>query len=237
MPGASAAERLAAGDSSYAAFDAVAALAHYEAAATLDSLSAAAWGKAARSAVDLGESERDAARRRAYYEKGVSYARRAVALEPEVAEWQFALARALGRLALSVGVRERIRYAVEIRDRAIRALRIDPDHPGALHVLGMWHAEVRRLSGFERFVAQNFLGGRIFQEASWEQAVRLLERAVAVDPERLVHHLDLAKIYADIGEKAKARSHYQFVIDAPVRTDYNDPLYKRQAAEELRRLR
>jgi regulator of sirC expression with transglutaminase-like and TPR domain len=101
----------------------------------------------------------------------------------------------------------------------------------------MWHAEVRRLSGFERFVAQNFLGGRIFQEASWEQAVRLLERAVAVDPERLVHHLDLAKIYADIGEKAKARSHYQFVIDAPVRTDYNDPLYKRQAAEELRRLR
>lgn len=237
MPGASAAERLAAGDSAHAIFDAVAALAHYEAAAALDSLLAAAWGKAAGSAVDLGESERDAAKRRAYYEKGVRYARRAVALEPEVAEWQFALARALGRLALSVGVRERVRYAVEIRDRAIRALRIDPDHPGALHVLGMWHAEVRRLSGLERFVAQNFLGGRIFQEASWEEAVRLLERAVAVDPERLVHHLDLAKIYADIGEKAKARSHYQFVIDAQARTDYNDPLYKRQAAEELRRLR
>jgi tetratricopeptide (TPR) repeat protein len=233
----SALEQLARGDTAYQAFDVLDALAHYEAAAGSDSLLAAAWGKASRSAVDLGESEQDATKRKYYFQKGVNYARRAVSLEPTVAEWHFALARALGRLALSVGVRERVRYAVEIRDQALQALRLEPDHPGALHVLGMWHAEVRRLNGLERFVAQNFLGGRIFQEASWEEAVRLLERAVAVDPERLVHRLDLAKIYADIGAKAKARAQYEVVVGAQVRTDYNDPLYKRQAAEELRRLR
>ena len=30
------------------------------------------------------------------------------------------------------------------------AARLDPNHPGALHVLGVWNAEVMRLSGIER---------------------------------------------------------------------------------------
>ncbi|NUQ11799.1 MAG: tetratricopeptide repeat protein, partial [Gemmatimonadaceae bacterium] len=147
------------------------------------------------------------------------------------------LARALGRTALSVGVRERVRYAVDVRRCALKALALEPDHPGALHVMGMWNAEVKRLSGVELFFARRFLGGGVLGQANWDDAVRYLERAVAVDPERLTHKLDLAGVYADVRRRDEARALYQAVIDATTRTDFNDPLYKKQAAERVGRLR
>lgn len=230
-----AAEHVALGDSAQAAFQPAEALRHYEAAIALDSANAEAWGKASRASVDIGEAEQDKARQRELFRQGERFARRAVTLDSSSAENQFHLARALGRTALSVGVRERVKYAVEIRERALAALALNPDHPGALHVLGMWNAEVMRLSGFERFFARNFLGGGVFGKASWKDAVSHLERAVAVDPERLVHRIDLAGIYGDVGEKAKAKEQFEFVANATKRTDVNDPIYKKQAESALAR--
>ncbi len=230
-------ELIARGDSAHAAFDPVTALQDYESALAVDSMNAEALRKASASAVDLGEGASDAARRRELFRTGLTYARRAVAIDSTSAEGQFAIARALGRTALSVGVRDRVRYAVEIREHALAALRVEPDNPGALHVLGMWNAEVKRLSGFELFFARRFLGGNVLGEASWKEAIADLERAAALDPTRLVHHLDLAGVYADTGERDKAREQYQLVIDATTRTDYNDPRYKRQAQDALRKLR
>jgi tetratricopeptide (TPR) repeat protein len=228
---------LARGDSAYAIFNADDALALYESALEIDSMHADALGKASRTAVDLGESLTDAARQKELYRKGERYARLAVRADSANAENWFHLARALGRTALSVGVRERVRYAVEIRRCAQQALAIQPDHPGALHVLGMWNAEVKRLSGFELFFARRFLGGNVLGEANWKDAVSYLERAVAVDPDRIAHRLDLAGIYADTGERDKARATYESVISSTQRVDFNDPLYRQQAEERLKRLR
>ncbi|MGQ0649638.1 MAG: tetratricopeptide repeat protein [Gemmatimonadaceae bacterium] len=234
--GQSAAEHIALGDREHDAFHPAEALAHYEAAVALDSTNAEALGKASRSIVDVGEQEKDAAKRKELFKKGEGYARRAVAVNPRDAENQFHLARALGRTALSVGVRERVRYATEIRAVALEALQLDPDHPGALHVLGVWNAEVMRLNGLERFFAKNVLGGRVFSQASWKDAVSNMEKAVAVDPDRLTHRLDLARIYLDVKEKDKAREQLQLVIDSR-QIDYNDPLYKKEAAELLRKMK
>jgi FimV-like protein len=228
---------IARGDSAHTAFNAEAALSRYEAALAIDSTNAEALGKASRSAVDLGESLTDATQQKALFRKAERYARLAVQVDSTSAENWFHLARALGRTALSVGVRDRVRYAVEIRKCGQNALAINPDHPGALHVLGMWNAEIKRLSGFERFFAQRFLGGGVLGQANWKDAVSYMERAVAVDPDRIAHRLDLAQIYADTGDKEKARATFESVIGATTRTDFNDPLYKKQAAERLKKLR
>lgn len=232
-----AASLIARGDTAYAVFNIDEALTHYEAALAIDSLHPDALGKASRTAIDVGEPMTDAARQKELYRKGERYARLAVKVDSATAENWFHLARALGRTALSVGVRDRVRYAVEIRRCAQTALAINPDHPGALHVLGMWNAEVKRLSGFERFFAQRFLGGGVLGQANWKDATTYLERAVAVDPDRIVHKLDLAGIYEDTGEKEKARAMYEAVISATQRVDYNDPLFKKQAEERLKKLR
>jgi tetratricopeptide (TPR) repeat protein len=229
--------RVASGDSAYALFDAETALTHYEAAIAIDSANAHALGKASRTAIDIAEALTDAARQKELFQRGARYARQAVAADTTDAEIWFHLARALGRTALSVGVRDRVRYAVEIRECALKSLAISPDHAGALHVLGVWNAEVKRLSGFELFFARRFLGGGVLGQANWNDAVKYMERAVEVDPERVSHRLDLGAIYADIGQKDKARANFEAVINATTRTDYNDALYKKQAEERLKRLK
>ena len=223
---------IAMADSVYAALDIPGALRLYEASVAADSGSYEALWKAARTAVDLGDETTDKKMRSELYARAAAYARRAVAAKPDDAEGHFHLARSLGVAALSVGIRDRVKYATEVRAEALRAHALDPRHPGALHVLGVWNAEVMRLSGFERTIARTFLGGKVFSSASWADAIRYMEQAVAVDPDRLTHHLDLARIYRDVGEKAKAREQYQAVI-AGRGTDYGDPRFKREAQKEL----
>jgi len=230
------AEHVAMGDSIYAQFKPEEALTHYLAAIGPDSTNYEALWKAARSEIDLAEAEKDEGRRNRFSRDGETLARRATKVNSQDAEGHFALARALGRRALSVGVRDRVKFATDVRAEAMEALRINPNHPGALHVMGVWNAEVMRLNGFERFFAKNVLGGRVFSEASWDKAVSFMERSVAADPDRIVHHLDLGKIYADIGDKAKARTQFELVVHGR-RIDYSDPAYKREAQTALEKLR
>jgi tetratricopeptide (TPR) repeat protein len=235
-PAQSAVDHVALGDSAHARMRPADALAHYKEAIALDSTNYDALWKASRDAVDLGEFEPDKAKQKELYAEAERYARRAVAVKADDPEGHFQLARSLGRVALSLGKKERIRYAKEVRMHALEALKYDSLHAGALHVMGVWNAEVMRLSGFSRFMAKNFLGGDVFREASWKNAKRYMEKSVEVDPQRLVHHLDLGKIYADTDEKEKAREQFRFVINGRA-TDYNDQFYKKDAERQLAKLK
>ena len=228
------AEHVAMGDRERASNPA-SALKHYEAALAVEARSYDALVKASGTAIDAGEASTDAARRTALYRSGEQYARRAVEVDPNDAEGHFVLARALGRTAQSLGSRERVKYAGDVRAHALEALKLDPKHPGALHVMGMWNAEIMRLSGMTRFMAKNFLGGKVFDSANWNDAQRYLEQAVAEEPNRLVHRIDLAEIYADRKNVAKSREQVEFILKAPT-SEVNDARYKRQAEALLKRL-
>jgi len=229
-----AADHIALGDKEYVAMNAPAALKHYEAAITKDPKSYEALWKASRSAVDLGSYEGNAEMRGVYFRNGELYARRAVEANPGNAEGHFGLARALGKNALTQGPKARIKYATDIRAQALECLKLNPKHPGCLHVMGMWNAEVMRLNGFTRMLAKNFLGGKVFSSASWPEAKRYMEESVANEPDRIVHHVDLAGVYRDMGDKAKARAEYEAVMKLP-NADFNDRHYKGEADAALRK--
>ena len=227
-----ASEHIALGDRDYAARAAESALAHYEKAIASDPGSYEALWKASRSAVDIGSYGSDAARQKTLFANGEQYARRAIAVNPGDAEGHFSLSRALGKTALTQSPRGRVKYAVEIRSRALDCLKIDPGHAGCLHVMGMWNAEVMRLNSVTRMVAKNLLGGRVFGSASWKDAVRYMVASVAAEPDRIVHRVDLAEIYADMGNTEQARAEWEMALRL-AETDVNDPMYKAQARKAL----
>lgn len=223
-----ASDLVAAGDRSYVAMEAQAALSSYEKAFAADPRSYEALWKASRSAIDIGSYTPEAARRKTLYASGEQYARRALALNAGDAEGHFAVARALGKTALGLSPKSRIKYATEIRSQALECLRLNQRHAGCLHVMGMWNAEVMRLNAITRLVAKNLLGGKAFGTASWSEAVRYMEASVAADPDRIVHRVDLAEVYDDVGQKAKAREQRETALRLPL-TDVNDKFYKQQA--------
>lgn len=231
----SAAELVAAGNAAYEARNAPESLRDYERALALEPRNYEALWRAARAGVELGEFNPDAEARAALYRTAEQRGRLAVEVKPDDAEGHFALALALGRAALTLGSRERIQYATGVRTQALECLKINAAHPGCMHVMGVWNAEIMRLNGLTRMVARSFLGGAVFSQASWQNAERYLVDAVKHDPRRVVHRLDLARVYADMGLKPQARSQYQAVLSGEL-IDYNDPRYKQQAAEELKTL-
>lgn len=206
------------------------AYAAYSAAARAEEDYEALW-KSARAAVDVGQSVgRDAAA--SWYERGEALARRAVDARPEAPEGHLQLAQALGLVALDAGVRERVQMSEEIRAEARATIEADSSYAGGWHVLGRWNRGVMELSGFGRMFARTFLGGEVLDEASWEKAERYLERAAELEPRRLVHHLELGKVYRQREKPDRARESLRTALRLPP-WDYRDCVYQAEARRLL----
>ena len=227
-PAQSAARRVAEGDEAHASRRAPEALHHYLAAIAADSTSADALWRASRTEAELAEFDPDSAHADSLLAAAERHARAAVSLAPKSADTHFALAQALGRTALRVPTTSRLPYATEIHKEALACLELAPGDARCLHVLGLWCAEYMRLGHFTREMANTMTGGKLFADATWEEAERNLKAAIAAEPKRAIHHLDLARIYRDQGKKSEAKAEFQAVIDAPLR-DYNDERYKEEA--------
>src|SRR5258707_9994816 len=117
-----AAEHIALGDKEFEAMNAAGALAHYQAAIGIDSNNTEALWKASVQAIDLGEF--NDAGRDSLYRVGEQYARRALQSNAQSSMAHFALAKAIGRRALSLGPRDRVKYAGEVRKEALAALQL-----------------------------------------------------------------------------------------------------------------
>lgn len=174
-------------------------------------------------------------RRDSLYSLAERYATRAVSSEPNGADGHFALAAAVGTGSLTLGEEARIRRAGIILREALRALELNPRHDGAYHIMGRWNAEIMSISGIRRFVARTFLGAGVFKQASWEKAIANMEKAAELDPGRIRHHLELARIYAGRKRAADAESELYLVESLPAR-EILDSIYKRRGAELSRKL-
>ncbi|MDH4350273.1 MAG: tetratricopeptide repeat protein, partial [Gemmatimonadota bacterium] len=200
----------------------------------------ALW-RAARSQVDIakrikGDHEYTRQVRDSVYAVAEDYARRAIAVDSTDAEGHFILGVALGQLSRTRGGKERVSFARDIYDEAALALAADPDHDGAHHVLGAWHAEIMRLSGITRFVAKTILGAGFMDRASWDSAAVHLEQAVALDPTYIHHRLELAEIYADMERWADAAAQLEAIPSLPTR-DVLDGDHRANAAALLENAR
>ena len=225
---------IAEGDSLWEALQPAAAIAPYAVAIQRDQQRAEAWWKYARSQVDVakqlvGDDDREV--RDSIYGVAHAYAQSALNFDADDADAHFVLALVLGEQSRTRGGRERIQFAAEIYDEATTALALNPEHDGAMHILGAWHAEVRRLSGLTRFFAKALFGGGFLGQANWDSATVHLERAVAIKPSYIFHRLELALIYVDTDRLGDALRQLEAIVPLAPTGDVLDPRHKAEAAQ------
>jgi tetratricopeptide (TPR) repeat protein len=233
----SAAEHLALGDSAHAALAPAHALQHYRAALAIDSTNYQALWKSGRELVDIAkqvEGKDDSSKhlRDSLYTAAQDYGAAAVRANPNGADGHFTVGQALGRLSRTKGGKERVRFAKIIYDEGMKAIELDSTHDGANHLVGAWHAEVKRLSGFQKFFAKTLFGGGFLDKGNWDDAQKYLERAVALKPQNVFHRLELAEVYIDLGKYSKARELLTTIATLPI-GDVLDHQYKKDAAQLL----
>lgn len=236
--GQNVAESIRLGVESQLARDPATALAHLEVALAADPRSYEANWRASEALMDIGKQTPDSVKsteRDSIYARSERLARVAVEANPEGPEGYYVLAASIGRASLTKSSKERVRRAAEIRSAALRAIELDGANHKAYHVMGRWNAEIMRLSGFTRFFAKTFLGGKIFNAASWDSAMVYMEKAIEFSPENIYHHLDLAEIYIDRDRYSDARIHLNQIESLPV-FDVMDPAYKARAASLLKQI-
>src|SRR6266567_6998216 len=231
------AEHIARGDSAYTALAPQQALAHYRAALALDSLNYQALWKAGRELVDIakqitGKNDSSKHLRDSLYTAARAFGEAAVRVNPNGADGHFTIGQALGRLSRTKGGKERVRFAKIIYDEGMKALELDSTHDGANHLMGAWHAEVKRLSGFQKFFAKALFGGGFLDKGNWDDAQKYLEKAVALKPQNIFHRLELAEVYVDVGKYSKAREQLSALATLPI-ADVLDHTYQHNAAQLL----
>ena len=164
----------------------------------------------------------------------VNYAKRAAALQPDDPEAQLAVAISYGKLEPFQGNREKIEASRIIKVAADKVIKLDPSSDLGWHVLGRWHMVLADVPAFERALAQLSYGK--LPESTYADAARCFEKAIELNPNRLMHYIELGRVYAHMGRNADARSFITKGL-AMRDTEKDDPETKRQGQELLANIR
>lgn len=224
---------LAAGAEAERRHDPRAALEHYRRAEALRPDDAFVLQKIAQQISDSFFVTVDRPEGRAQVEEALRYAHRAAELDPASSVNQLSIAILYGRLAAFGGASEKVEYARLIRRHAEAALALDPDYAWACHVLGRWHLEMAALGSTRRAVAALLFGG--LPGASREEGLRLLERAVTLEPDAPAHRVELGHAYEKLGRRASAQAQWELSLTLPAVAIY-DAAARQRALDGLARI-
>jgi len=165
--------------------------------------------------------------------KGLAYAERAVAVAPGECDSHLSVAICLGKLTPFLGAREQVEASRKIKVAADQAVKLDPKSDYAWHLLGRWHQSLANVGGATRVFARIIYGG--LPAASNEQAVDCFKKAMALNPKRLLHVVELGRTYAMMGRKADAKKYLQLGLSMPNK-EKDDPDTKRRGSASLKEI-
>jgi len=87
----------------------------------------------------------------------------------------------------------KVDYSRQIKAEAEKAIEIDPKFDLAYHMLGRWNFEVSNMNFFVKSMVKIAYGG--LPKASKKQAIDNFKQAVELMPNRIINHLQLARLY------------------------------------------
>ena len=143
----------------------------------------------------------------------VEYAKRAAALAPMNANVRLTLAICYARMTLACDARQKVEYSRLIQSEALKAVELDPKSNFAYHLLGCWNYEIANMNGGLKAIVRWVYGG--LPPASNQQAVDYFKKAIALAPQSVLHHVELGRTYAALGDDRLAREDLNKGISLP----------------------
>jgi hypothetical protein len=96
--------------------------------------------------LNIGEGLENEKEREAYFNKALEFAQKATQVNPE-GDWGWTyLAAVNGRIALSKGGKEKVKYAMIIKDAVNKALKLNPNNDLANFIWGSYNFEAATLN-------------------------------------------------------------------------------------------
>jgi tetratricopeptide (TPR) repeat protein len=163
----------------------------------------------------------------------LDYSTRAAECGPKDCDAQLAPAITLGKMLPYMPTKEQVSASPKIKEAVDKALEIDPRNDNAWHILGRWNRVLAEISGAKRFLAGMIYGD--LPKGSYEEAERAMKKAIALNPNRLMHYIELGRIYAQMGRKDEAKELINKGLGMPD-AEKDDPETKQRARETLAKL-
>src|ERR1041385_2685508 len=133
----------------------------------------------------------------------LDYSERAAACGPKDCDAQLAPAITLGKMLPFMPTKEQVSASPKIKESVDKALALDPQNDTAWHILGRWNRVLAEVSSTKRFFA-NIIYGQL-PKGSIEDAEQDMKKAIALNPKRLMHYIELGRVYAQMGKTQEAR--------------------------------
>jgi tetratricopeptide (TPR) repeat protein len=163
----------------------------------------------------------------------LEFANRAAALAPKNAEAQLSPAISYGKMLPVMGSKDQVNAAPRIKASVDRALELDPANDNAWHILGRWNRVLASVNPVKRALAKALYGG--LPVTTNEAAEKCLLKAIEINPNRCIHHIELGRIYAEMGRKEEARKCIQDGLAMPNK-EKDDPEMKEIGRQLLQKL-
>jgi tetratricopeptide (TPR) repeat protein len=162
----------------------------------------ALW-EAAVFSVRIGARYSDETRKSAYFDAARQYADRALLLQPEAGESNYAEALVIFNQATLRNARVRLKTFRDLRSHVYLATQKLPNSPDAWQLLGRWQYRVAHYNVLERVFSKIVLGG-VPEGGDSREAIKSMEKARELDPKRLQFCYDLARMYRYQGRRRRA---------------------------------
>ncbi len=163
----------------------------------------------------------------------LNYAQKAAALAPKNAEAQLSIAISYGKMLPFMDTKSQMEASRHIKEYADKAIQLDPGNDLAWHVLGRWHRTLSDVNMLKRSVAALIYGQ--LPKTTTERAVSCFEKALEINPRRLMHYIELGRAYAQMGKTEEARRFIEKGLSMP-NLEKDDPETKRRGQETLAKL-
>ena len=143
----------------------------------------------------------------------LDYAKRGAELAPNNSEAQLSPAISYGKMLPYMSSSDQVDAAPRIKAACQRSLELDAKNDNAWHILGRWNRSIADIPAVKKVLASVFFGK--LPEATNEEAEKCLLKAIAINPHRAIHFIELGHIYVDMGRKEEARKYLEKGLSMP----------------------